>query len=45
MLSQFANTAGEEIDPWSIQITQIIKDLTEKLRLKNEGTIIIDLPR
>jgi len=42
---QFANTSGEEIDPWSIQITQIIKDLTEKLRLQNEGTIIIDLPR
>ena len=32
-------------DPWAPQILPIIKDLTEKLRLHNSGTIIVDLPK
>ena len=35
----------DDDDIWRPQIESIIKDLTEKLRLKNEGTIVIDLPR
>lgn len=35
----------DDDDIWRPQIESIIRDLTEKLRLKNEGTIVIDLPR
>lgn len=35
----------DDDDIWRPQIESIVKDLTEKLRLKNEGTIVIDLPR
>lgn len=35
----------EDDDVWKPQIVAIIKDLTEKLRLHSEGTIVIDLPR
>jgi hypothetical protein len=37
--------SSEEDDVWRPQIISIIKDLTEKLRLHSEGTIVIDLPR
>jgi hypothetical protein len=37
--------SSEEDDVWKPQIVAIIKDLTEKLRLHSEGTIVIDLPR
>lgn len=39
------NVSDEEDDPWRSQIESIIRDLTEKLRLHNQGTIVVDLPR
>ena len=36
--------SDEDPDPWAPQILPIIKDLTEKLRLRNSGTIVVDLP-
>lgn len=42
---QFGDQNEEGIDPWADQINSIVKDLTEKLRLHNQGTIVVDLPR
>lgn len=42
---QFGTQDEEGVDPWATQINSIIKDLTEKLRLQNQGTIVVDLPR
>lgn len=35
----------DDDESWRPQITSIIKDLTEKLRLHSQGTIVVDLPR